>query len=270
MLCAGQVYRSTLTISGQTGAPSSSALAITKPDGTLVSPAPAPGAGSQVGANWVVTYDYTLPTPGRFVFTWTTTGPGTAPLPDVANVRGGTPLAGLAEVKAHLGKTSTTDDDELAAFMLAATELVESKVGACTRTPYTERVYDHEGQPGLQLSHRPLSAVTSVAAVTAGGQTWAAGVLSPDTAAGIVWTADGSGFWGGPWDVVYECARQVIPERFLQAYKEQIRHLWDTQRGAAAPSVLAGEEVFTTSAGFTFSVPRRVIELLQADMVPTL
>ena len=111
MLCPGQVYHSTLTVKNQSGAPSSVTLAITKPDGTLVSPAPVPSGGSQVGADWVVTYDYTLPTPGRFVLTWATTGPGTAPLPDVVNVRGGTPLAGLAEVKQHLNKTTTTDDD---------------------------------------------------------------------------------------------------------------------------------------------------------------
>ncbi len=99
---------------------------------------------------------------------------------------------------------------------------------------------------------------------------WTGTALQPDLAAGIVWLQDGATFWGSPWDVVYEAGRAVIPERFLQACKEQIRHLWDTQRGAAAPSVLSGEEVFTTSAGMTFSVPRRVIELLQADMVPSL
>ncbi len=36
-----------------------------------------------------------------------------------------------------------------------------------------------------------------------------------------------------------------------------------------APSVLQGEEIFATSAGYTFSVPRRVLELLEQDMVPS-
>src|SRR6266487_4104714 len=270
MLWAGRVYRSTLTVKAQSGAPSTVTLAITKPDGTLVSPAPTPGAGSQVGADWVVTYDYTLPSAGRFVFTWATTGPGTAPYPDVVNVRAAASLIGLGEVKAHLNITGTGSDDELAAFLQAATELVETKVGVCVRRAFTERVYDTEGQPGLMLSNRPLTAVTSVTSTVTGGQVWTGAALQPDLAAGIVWLQDGATFWGSPWDVVYEAGRAVIPERFLQACKEQIRHLWDTQRGAAAPSVLAGEEVFTTSAGFTFSVPRRVVELLQADMVPAI
>src|SRR6266487_3352459 len=163
MLWAGRVYRSTLTVKAQSGAPSTVTLAITKPDGTLVSPAPTPGAGSQVGADWVVTYDYTLPSAGRFVFTWATTGPGTAPYPDVVNVRAAASIVGLGEVKAHLNITGTSSDDELAAF------------------------------------------------------------LQPDTAAGIVRLPDGATFWGGPWDVVYEAGRAVMPERFLQACKEQVR-----------------------------------------------
>src|SRR6266480_4962860 len=99
MLCSGQVYRSTLTVKNQSGAPSSVTLAITKPDGTLVSPAPTPGAGSQVGTDWVVTYDYTLPAAGLFKFTWATTGPGTAPPPDYVNVRDFISIVSLAEVK---------------------------------------------------------------------------------------------------------------------------------------------------------------------------
>jgi hypothetical protein len=190
-------------------------------------------------------------------------------LPDVVNVRGSTPLAGLGEVKNHLNITVTTYDDELAGFLLAATELVESKVGVCARRTFTARI--DEGPTALVLPYYPVLSVTSVTSVYAGGPSWVTADLLADGDAGLVrLAAPGLRFWYGPWDVVWEAGRAVIPERFLQAYKEQIRHLWDTQRGSAAPSVLAGEEVFTTSAGFTFSVPRRVTELLEADMVPAL
>jgi hypothetical protein len=61
-----------------------------------------------------------------------------------------------------------------------------------------------------------------------------------------------------------------MPERYLHAAKEQVRHLWETQRGAVQAPPLAGDETFTTSAGFSFSVPRRVIELLSDDFVPAI
>jgi hypothetical protein len=91
-----------------------------------------------------------------------------------------------------------------------------------------------------------------------------------DTQAGLISQISMMPFWWGPWNVVLQCGRVEIPERFTQACKEQVRHLWDTQRGAAPPSVLQGEEIFTATTGFTFSVPRRVLELLQEDMVPSL
>ncbi len=76
MLCPGQVYESTLTVHDQAGAPSTVTLAITKPDGTLVTPAPTLAPGAQVGTDWVVIYDYMLPSAGLYRFTWSTAGPG--------------------------------------------------------------------------------------------------------------------------------------------------------------------------------------------------
>jgi hypothetical protein len=240
-------------------------LTITLPDGTTATPTVTnPPA---VTGQYRLTY---LPaTAGRYSWAAVTTTPNAA-YGDVFNVRTYASLISLAEAKTHLNKTSTTDDDEFRGFLIAATELIESKVGACVRRAFTERVYDTEGQPGLLLSHRPLLSVTSVTATVTGGQVWATADLAPDTAAGIVCLPDGAGFWGGPWDVVYQAGRAVIPERFLQACEEQVRFLWDTQRGAAAPSVLQGEEIFTPSVGAPFTIPRRVLGLLEADMVPAI
>src|SRR6266516_4840282 len=223
MLCAGQVYRSTLTVKAQSGAPSTVTLAITKPDGTLVSPAPTPGAGSQVGADWVVTYDYTLPSAGRFVFTWATTGPGTAPYPDVVNVRDPASIVGLGEMKAHLNITGTGSDDELFAFLQAATELVEAKVGPCVRRTYTERVTDARSGAML-LPYKPVLSVTSITSVQPSGPSWGPGDLIVDNDAGIVTTTWAAmRFWWGPWDVVFAVGRAVIAERFIHACKEQVR-----------------------------------------------
>jgi hypothetical protein len=268
MLCAGQVYRSTCTLRNQTGAPASAALAITKPDGTLVSPAPSPGAGSQVGADWVITYDYLLPSTGLFKFAWTTTGPGTAPYPDYVSVRDFISILSITEAKAHLGKTRPTDDDELGNFLMACTELVESKVGFCVRRDFTDRVTDGGWQ--IVLPRRPILAVTSVTSVWPGGPAWTGSQLITDGEAGTIAPKTPLfPFWYGPWDVVYTVGRTAIQERFIHAAKEQLRHLWDTQRGGQPPQLLQGEEIYTATSGWSFSVPRRVLELLEQDMVPS-
>jgi hypothetical protein len=122
---------------------------------------------------------------------------------------------------------------------------------------------------GSILLQAPLLSVTSVTQQPS-GPAWVTADLIVDNDAGIIttqWAA--MRFWYGPWDVVFTAGRAVIPERFLQACKEQVRHLWDTQRGAQPPALLSGEEVFSSTTGFTFSVPRRVLELLEQDMVPS-
>jgi hypothetical protein len=270
VLCAGQVYESTLTVKNQTGPPSVVTLAITKPDGTPVTPAPTLGAGSQIGDDWVVTYDYTLPSAGLYRFTWTTAGPGTAPAPDFVNVREFVSIIGLTEAKAHLNMTGTGDDDELLNFMQAATELVESKAGTCVARTITDEWITGSVRQMIRLPQGPLPSKTSVTSITStwpGGPSWTADDLIVNPAAGTVRLKQMIPFWWGPWTADYTAGRAVIPERFLQACKEQLRHLWETQRGPSPSPPLPGEEVFTTSAGWSFSVPQRVIELLAGDVI---
>jgi hypothetical protein len=268
MLCVGQVYHATFTLRN-TGAPGSVALAITKPDGTLVTPAPVIPPGTQMGPDWLITYDYTLADVGLHKFAWSSTGPGTAPPPNYENVRDYSSIIGLGEAHDHLNLTSTANDDELAAFSMAATELVESKVGYCVRRTFTDRV--DQGGWSIVVPRHPILTVTSVTSVWPGGPSWPAAQLRWDADAGIINPlTTASPFWWPPWDVLYQVGRQVIAERYIHAAKEQLRHLWDTQRGSAPPSVLQGEEIFTATTGFTFSVPRRVLELLEQDMVPSI
>ena len=239
-------------------------LTITLPDGTSATPTVTnPPA---VTGQYRLTYLPTLV--GRFSWAAVTTVPNAA-YGDTFNVRAYASLISLAEAKAHLNITGTGSDDELRGFLLASTELVESKVGPCVRRSFTERVTDARGG-SILLPYKPLLSVTSVTSVQPSGPAWATADLIVDNDAGIVttqWAA--MRFWYGPWDVVFTAGRAVVPERFLQACKEQARHLWDTQRGAQPPALLSGEEVFSSTTGFTFSVPRRVLELLEQDMVPS-
>jgi hypothetical protein len=86
--------------------------------------------------------------------------------------------------------------------------------------------------------------------------------------AGIVYLNNRAGFWQGPWNVAYTAGRLVPLEKHLLACKEQLRHLWETQRGPAGRPSMGGEDTFTTAAGFSFAVPERVLELLGDEMIP--
>jgi hypothetical protein len=270
MLCAGQVYRASLTVWNLDAPPGSVALAITKPGGTLVDPAPSIGAATVAGKDYTYTYDYTLPSAGLFKFAWSTTGPGTTPAPDYVNVRDFISLIGLTEAKAHLNMTATTDDDELLNFMQAATELVESRAGTCVPRQVTGEWITGSVRSLIRLPSGPLPSATSVTSISStwpGGPTWGPDDLIVNPAAGTVRLKTMVPFWWGPWQATYTAGRTVIPERFLQACKEQLRHLWETQRGPSPSPPLPGEELFTSSAGWSFSVPQRVIELLAGDVI---
>lgn len=273
MLVTGQVYTTTFTIPGQATQPTSVTLVITKPDGTQVTPAVGPGA--EVNGDWVVSYAYPLPGPGLYRFAWSSTGPQSASLPDYQNVRDFISIISMDEARNHLNKTSTASDDEIAAFLMAATELVENKAGICVPREFTDRVVPGSPWPyELAVPNKPVLAAVSVKSIWAGGPSWTdpgdGSLLGVDSDAGIIYQPAGLRFWWGPFDVVTRCGRLVIAERLIHAAKEQLRHLWETQRGGQPPALLQGEEEFTTTTGFTFSVPRRVLELLEQDMVPSI
>lgn len=267
MLSPGQVYRATLKVGDGTIAASSVTLTVTRPDGVTETPvitnSPA-GSGSYY-------VDYPLTMAGLYRFAWVTQGPGTAPAPDYVSVRDFISIISMGEALAHLNITRPLPDGglELQRFMQASTELVEAKVGICVRRSFTDQI-DEAGY-AIALPRRPVLSVTSVTSLIPGGWTWNAAQLIVDNEAGVIRPQWGNWpfFNWPPFVVSYECGRTAIPERFAHAAKEQLRHLWETQRGAQPPSLLSGEQEFTATSGWSFSVPRRVLELLEQDMVPS-
>lgn len=275
MLVPGQVYRASYVVGDGSVAAEQVVLTITGPDSKNVDPMPAvvndpPGTGSYY-------YDFTLPAPGLWRFAWVTVNPNTSLPPDYQNVRDYVSIVSMEEVLAHLNKPDPGDDYlELTRFMMCATELVEMKVGPCVPRIYTEVIAppNRNAMPmEIVVNNPPLTDVTSIASNWIGGPVWdnrlSPGVLAFDPA-GTIYQPSSFAFWWGPWTVTYTAGRPVIPERFIYAAQEEIRHLWQTQRGSNPPATLGTEEVYTSTTGFTFSVPRRVLELLQEDTVPSL
>lgn len=263
----GALYPITVEVRNAAGvltSPSTKTLTITLPDLSTVTPTLTDTGG-------LLTYDYPTTAAGRHTWRVVTTGPVTAKA-GAFNAAPADPgwILDLRDAKRHLNMaaTVTTDDDELGDMMSVVTEVVEQIVGPVAARVYTERV--RSGTTALLLTHYPVVSVTSVTSVS-GSPTWTTG-FDVDAAAGIVRLSAGGYFTGGPWNATYVAGRTVIPARFVQAGKEMLRHLWETQRGSSAGSAyrpsLGEDQVFSSAAGMTYSIPKRVVELLQYDQVP--
>lgn len=271
MIDLGQVYEATLSVTDASGAPanpSAATLTITLPDGTTVTPA----VTLPPAVTGLLAVDYPTVQAGLHKAAWVTSGPATAAV-DYFSVRQYVSIISLAEAKEHLNKKlgASAADGELRRFMMAATEVIESKAGTCVMRPITGEFIPGDWRRLIRLPSAPVptaASVTSVASLRAGGPSWLPADLIVNPRAGTCQTADRRGFWGGPWQWSGTAGRPVVPERLEHAVKEQLRHLWETQRGAQPPHLLQGDEAFTTSAGWTFSVPRRVLELLEPDIIP--
>lgn len=206
-------------------------LSVTRPDGIVEAQAPAnPPASAGLYQHPYVPSQY-----GRHVVRWTFTGgvPDQA-YPDVVNVADSTwpAIVGLGEVKHHLNidQANTTHDDELRGFILSASEVVESIVGAVARRTVTE-THTGRGEPVLVLRHTP---VLSVASVVEDGVLLSASEYTVKPS-GLL--TRGTGSWYDHWtpgaavDVTYTPGRLAVPWAVLDGTKELIRINWRPQTG---------------------------------------
>jgi len=234
---------------------------ITRPDGTT--------ATGSVTNTATGTYSVTWATAavGLHSAFWTATGTPTRTFEEVFSVQSLTPLpVSLTDVKAHLNITNSEYDQELIAFMDAATAAIEQRVGPMTRRTVTET--HNGGVSGILLRQPPALEVTSA---TENGATVASTGYSLSTGGGVVTRVNG--FSRSTWTdgfnnvtVVYVAGRTWIPADLRQAVLELTRHLWDTQRGTMKGR--RNGEDYVAGTGYTF--PNRVTELIAPYELPGL
>lgn len=238
------------------------ALTIVRPDGTVdtrtVANPPTvtgqyvhnyvPAAAGRYGARWVFTFADGL----------------TAAYTDAADVRPAEPalIMSLADAKAHLNITGSTNDEELRSWLESVTEVIEHKVGPVVVRTYTERVW---GGMLFALSHYPVISITSITPVYSSGLAVNLADLEINEDGGVVSRSDQIEFSGGPWDITYKAGRPIIPANISHAARVILKHLWETQRGGARRPTMGGDDG-TFDAGFSFSIPRRAVELLEPHM----
>lgn len=164
-------------------------------------------------------------------------------------------FATLADVKRHLGKTATVDDDELQDMLDAATERVQSLIGTSfDAVAVTERVAVHGGT--VVLSRRPAAGSVTL---NGGGITG----FTVNAAAGLLYDVYPGGAY--PVTATYTAAASTVPASVQLATAIIAAHLWETQRGPAGPvggplQEPGSDQPFGNGAGF--AIPNRAKELL--------
>jgi uncharacterized phiE125 gp8 family phage protein len=231
------------------------------PDGTTATPSITnSGAG-------LYHFDYTPSSVGHYGVYWVATGTNAGTLEESFNVDDLTisPPLPLSQVKSHLNivESSVVDDDELRAYILAATGLIEGVVGPLSRRTVTAETHNG-GRTTVLLKQAPIISITSC---LENGSALPSTSYSVDNESGVLTRTSGYTVytWGGDVDfanfnnisVTYVAGRSIIPADLAHAVLELVRHLWTTQRGSIRRS---GTDDYVPGSGF--SMPNRVREML--------
>ncbi len=259
----GDVATFAVTVRSSAGVPADAtavACTLTLPDGTSIAVRPVRTSAGVYEAGWTLTQS------GLHVVSWVATGANASSYLDTFTAWDTSiiPVISLSQAKAHLNITSTEHDDELRRFCWVVTREGES---------YTGRVFGRRtvtdtldgGWPEIVLTTRP---VVSVASVTVNGEALdpTGYRLNPD--AGVLTRI--SGYTRAAWTsgyanitVTYLAGYVLQPPTDTQGALELLRHLWRTQRGSLRPRTDDDP-----MAGMGFSIPNRVAELWDANMIP--
>lgn len=161
----------------------------------------------------------------------------------------------LADAKAHLNINVDTFDVKLQATIDAAEARLGQEIGPLTPADRTDRVAG--GGPFLLLPSVPVGRLTSVIPAGPDPDPVDVGVLFLDGPAGTVRFLDGSKFYWAAYMVSYQAGWSSVPNDVMFAIKEEVRHLWQTQRGS---TVSPDGGAALPQVGY--ALPNRVIEMI--------
>lgn len=238
-------------------------VTVTLPDETTVTPAVTEDPDT-AGKYWA---DYVTTVPGRHSVRWVWSGPAAA-YTDVFDVQEQAPptILSLRDARAHLNKISSTDDDEVRFWNVAATRAVEHFVGPVVARSFTE---EHQVRNALAvvLHQTPVLALTAVDSVMTGGDAYTVDSLHVDLDTGEVLRLDG-GLLSGRLRITYRAGRTVIRENLTAAARIILEHLWLTQRGNRGGLAGGGQDLSDPIPGLGYAVPNRALQLLEPDRLP--
>lgn len=258
----GDIAPLAITVKDSAGAASDGtavACLVTLPGGTVST------ASVTRASTGSYTADFTTTEVGRYLVRWTVAGANAGEYDDVFLVRD-TPhwIVGLADARAELNITATTDDEELRGFLDDAHDLIERQAGI-TLAPRSRTEYLAGGTDYVPLPYPPVRSVTSV---TVDGTAWAASSYELQRVGDLAYLRAASGTFGSAEDelaVTYAAGWTSPPPAAVRAVKAMLAHLWATQRGTMSGRSPFGGD--TVPAGSSYLFPFRVqsaIDLLKS------
>jgi hypothetical protein len=184
-------------------------------------------------------------------------------------------VVALADAKLHLNVTKDTDDLELQWMLDSAEAAITQLIGPLGPLSVTSSIDGRAGVVNFPDSWDgrslvlPIQPVISVTTLTGSSGATVDPSLLRVTSGGVVYYADGfSRFNEIFYTVTYQAGRVAPLSADLQlAVKELLRHLWETQRGAANRSGGAvGDSLASTLPGAAYTFPIRIEQLLTPYM----
>lgn len=251
----GDQVEVSVVITDDTGTPVNTptlTLAVAKPDGTAVDPAP---TVTNTGSGGVYTAATVVDQAGTWTYAWTASGTVVAVIPGQLDVRSpGVYVASLQELKKQLRRTDDADDPELRGHLASATRYVEKRLGGPVGVQqFTERHL--VTGPTVIPRRRPLVSVTSITPDCGAALTSDVYVADVDLSQ-IVIRCGPLGWY----TLVYSAGFAQPGENAKLAGLIIAQHLWETQNGIAGRR---GQE--TVPSGLGFAIPRRAAEMLDVD-----
>ena len=175
------------------------------------------------------------------------------------------PALTLEAAKSQLKITKDTHDADLALYVAGVNEVIEHYIGPVDDRQVVERWSGW--RPVIAVRHTPVVSVDEVTYLD-GGQAVAVDDIDVDATTGALQLISSTRWPAGRLRLAYTAGRGgVAPPSATTAALMIIQHLWEVRRGAdsrrpAYSSVEGTQQVYTPN--FTYSVPRRAIQLLEA------
>jgi uncharacterized phiE125 gp8 family phage protein len=246
-------------------------LTITLPDGSTVTPT----VQNPPATTGVYIYDYQTTQSGRHLARWVATGTNPGAQSQSFNVLALDPgyIVPLDDIKDQLDLSDTlpAEDEELRKYLGAASAIVEALTGrTIVQRSFTEELRVSPVDQAVILSHIPVATVSSIVKVDdPAGATWTGSQVHVEPS-GRMFATNGNPSLSGSVTVTYTAGQTVIPDTCILATAMIVQHLWRTHRGAAGGFMpgfggASGDDTVTV-AGFSYAVPRKVIEILGAAL----
>ena len=167
------------------------------------------------------------------------------------------PFIEVDDLKAHLKKSGSGDDEELETFVGAACEMIRDLVGEVAEVTAVDHRSLTSRRDKLVTAHRPVISITSIE--DASGTALDSSTYTLANPEGVI-----TGAFAGDLTITYVCGRNPVPDNVTLAALELGAHLWRASQNGGA----AGAPQFNDASdgvqliGSAFALPIRVRELL--------